>query len=60
VSEVLSVRVPKGTTKLLKLIAARRSLAENREVRWSSLVRDSISRILADSGREGCPCTKVA
>jgi hypothetical protein len=46
-SEVVSLRVPLGTANKLKLLAARRSLQERREVRWSRLVRDAIRVLLA-------------
>jgi predicted DNA-binding protein len=46
-SEVVSIRLPAGTTRRLKRLACRKSLQERREVRWTALVREAIERVLA-------------
>jgi hypothetical protein len=50
VSEVVSIRLPKGTLQKLKLLACRQSLEEQREVRWTTIVRKAIEAILAAQG----------
>jgi hypothetical protein len=51
-SEVLSVRLPAGTVKNLKLLACRLSLEQNREIRWTTLLKQAIDRLLQDEGSE--------
>jgi hypothetical protein len=51
-SEVLSVRLPKGTVTQLKLLACRLSVEQNREIRWTTLLKQAIDRLLQDEGSE--------
>jgi predicted DNA-binding protein len=52
-SEVVSVRLPTGMIQRLKLLACRRSLELKREVRWTTLVREAIEKVLATAGDQG-------
>ena len=45
-TEVLSVRVPRGTTDKLKLLACKLSLEQNRPFGWSFLVKAAIDNVL--------------
>jgi hypothetical protein len=51
-SEVVSIRLPNGTLQKLKLLACRQSLDEQREVRWTTIVRKTIEAVLASQGSE--------
>jgi hypothetical protein len=45
-TEVISLRLPRGTVIKLKLLACQRSLEQQREVRWASIVKDAIEKVL--------------
>jgi hypothetical protein len=47
-SEVVSLRLPKGTLLKLKLAACEKSLKEKTEVRWTNLVKEAITPILSE------------
>jgi hypothetical protein len=51
-SEVVSIRLPRGTLARLKLLACRRSLELQREVRWSAIVKAAIDKVLEEDKKE--------
>lgn len=52
-SEVVSVRLPKGTVARLKLLACKVSLEKNQEVRWTALLKQAVDRLLQEQGGRG-------
>jgi hypothetical protein len=50
-SEVVSVRLPKGTVAKLKMLACQLSLDQQREVRWTELLKQAIDQLLQSQGR---------
>jgi hypothetical protein len=52
-SEVASIRLPEGTVAQLKRLSFRKSLEENKEIRWTTLVRAAIEKILSSNAGEG-------
>jgi hypothetical protein len=52
-SEVLGVRVDRGTVTQLKLLACRLSLEQGEALPWTRLVRQAIERLLAEKASRG-------
>jgi hypothetical protein len=51
-SEVVSLRLEKGTRDRLKMLAWQRSVREKREIRWVDIVKSAIDDVLG----ENLPC----
>jgi hypothetical protein len=45
-TEILSLRVPLGTTHRLRMLAHRRSLEQQKDIPWSSIIRAMIEEII--------------
>jgi hypothetical protein len=48
-TEIVSIRLPEGTLAQLKRVSFKKSLEENREIRWTTLVRAAIEKILSSN-----------
>jgi hypothetical protein len=47
-SEVVSIRLPAGVRQELRLAACRRSLNAGQEIRWTTLVKEAIRKLLTE------------
>ncbi len=52
-TEVVSLRLPKGTLDRLKLVACQKSLQARKEIRWTALLRAAIEKVLLEEASEG-------
>jgi hypothetical protein len=48
-TKVVSFRLPEGSLTKLKLLACKRSLEQGREVRWASIVKQTLEDLLAEA-----------
>jgi hypothetical protein len=53
-TKVVSVRLPLGTVTRLKLLACKRSLEQQQEIRWTSIVREAIEKVLSKEKSWNC------
>jgi hypothetical protein len=49
--DIVSIRLQPGTLVKLKMLACQMSLKEQKEVRWTSLVREAIAKLLAEGNK---------
>jgi hypothetical protein len=60
-TEIVSLRLPMGTRDKLRLFACQQSIDQQRDVRWTTIVREALEAILSRA-REGgpLPCKTIA
>jgi hypothetical protein len=51
-TEVISMRVPKGTVNRLQMVACEKSLQAGKQIRWTSLLKQAIERVLQEEASE--------
>jgi hypothetical protein len=51
-SEVVSIRLPKGTVARLKMLSFRLSLEQKKEIRWTALLKEAVEKVFSSHAAE--------